>query len=250
MPVRTPEKKAVLVGIRGKPSEDFTDVSGAHKDVKKLWELLINTYQYKIGDIKLLMDPRKKPRDPNSPNLVILPTTENIVAKLEAMRDLVANKQAGDHIVFAFSGHGSQTNAIADKNEVDNMDEYLVPLDYGGSEHPHLVLDDSANRISERSLLTSYKKAFTALLWYNLEYLLEVQPVRSPVTVEVNGKPSGVGEAKGSLPKPRARGFTVDESLNHEHAANVMEKGSGMAVVSQAATSLISRKEVELVQIL
>ena len=62
------------------------------------------------------------------------------------MRDLVANKQAGDHIVFAckfgkygilgralisthhhprsaVSGHGSQTDAINDKNEVDNKDE-------------------------------------------------------------------------------------------------------------------------------
>ena len=40
---QAPVKKAVLVGIRSRPSKDFDDIPGANKDVKKLWELLTST---------------------------------------------------------------------------------------------------------------------------------------------------------------------------------------------------------------
>ncbi|KAM5533988.1 hypothetical protein V8D89_012308 [Ganoderma adspersum] len=118
MPARTPVKKAVLVAVRSSPDKPLGEVKGTHEDTKKLRDLLINTYQYELKDIKFLLD---------SEGTSCYPTRENILA---AMRGLVAGKQAGDHIVFSFFGHGVQDDPIDDKNERDGKDELLLPVDY------------------------------------------------------------------------------------------------------------------------
>lgn len=122
MPVPTSVKKALLVGIQYSANENlkehgFPEQLGAHKDTDRLHKLLTTNYGYKEEDIVILID---------SDSCSKQPTRDNI---LDEIKKLVEGRQRGDHIVFAFSGHGSQVEAIMDQDEVDNKDEVLMPID-------------------------------------------------------------------------------------------------------------------------
>ncbi|KAI0760208.1 peptidase C14, caspase domain-containing protein [Fomes fomentarius] len=122
MPVPTSVKKALLVGIQYSANENlmqhgFPEQPGAHKDTDRLHKLLTTKYGYKDEDIVILIDSDSCPKQP---------TRDNI---LDEIKKLVEGRQRGDHIVFAFSGHGSQVDAILDQNEADGRDEVLMPID-------------------------------------------------------------------------------------------------------------------------
>ncbi|PIL23461.1 hypothetical protein GSI_14772 [Ganoderma sinense ZZ0214-1] len=214
---RTPVKKAVLVGIRSKPSADFDDVPGAHKDVKKLWELLTQTYQYEPSDITILVDLGPRQRNPD-----LLPTKENM---LRAMRELVADKVAGDRIVFSFSGHGDQAAPTNDKNETDGKDEVLMTANTGGpcTGYSHFIRDDDIREI------------FVDQLQEGVQCTLIFDCCHS-------GTACDLPEVDDSGPAS-APGFSSEETLNHEHAASAQNGDLDTAAGSQA-TDFASRKEV------
>ncbi|EJF57935.1 peptidase C14 [Dichomitus squalens LYAD-421 SS1] len=117
-------KEALLVGVSYATNDnlkdnDFPPQPGAHKDTLALRRLLTSKYGYEEKDITTLVDSEEVPHES-------WPTKENI---LRAMKDLIADKQAGDHIVFAFSGHGGQVKALVESEEIDGMDEILLPVD-------------------------------------------------------------------------------------------------------------------------
>ncbi|KAM5533986.1 hypothetical protein V8D89_012306 [Ganoderma adspersum] len=126
MPVLTREivKEALLVGIDYATNTNLTEngfqvLTGAHKDTMTLRKLLIDQYDYRDEDITILIDSEDEPSESQ-------PTRENII---RGMENLVAGKQAGDHIVFAFSGHGGQVTALVEGEEIDGLDEVLLPID-------------------------------------------------------------------------------------------------------------------------
>ncbi|PAV15400.1 peptidase C14 [Pyrrhoderma noxium] len=121
-------RRALLVGItykdlQDKLSETYPDVKesfelpGAHKDPLTIRKLLIDLYNYKEEDITILMDD-------NSGNYK-KPTRDNMVAH---MKNLVENVKPGDHLVFCFSGHGSQI-VNTNNTEEDGFDEVIWPCD-------------------------------------------------------------------------------------------------------------------------
>ncbi|PIL23463.1 hypothetical protein GSI_14774 [Ganoderma sinense ZZ0214-1] len=123
IPPREIVREAVLVGVgyftnKTLMDEDFPILAGAHKDTMNLSRLLTKRYGYKHEDITILVDSEDAP--PES-----WPTRQNII---DAMEKLVAGKQAGDHIVFSFSGHGCQIEALIEGDEEDDMDEILLPI--------------------------------------------------------------------------------------------------------------------------
>jgi len=109
---RLPIKKALLVGINKYKPELNADLRGCVNDVQDMRKILINTYNFKPENIRVVIDERA--------------TKANILSRLAW---LINDTKKGDELVFHYSGHGSQ---VADRNgdEVnDHLDEIMCPHD-------------------------------------------------------------------------------------------------------------------------
>lgn len=106
-------KKALLIGINYKGTD--AELNGCINDVRNMNNILINNFDYKAENIRILSEEHS-----------ISPTRKNMEDNINW---LVRDVKAGDTIFFHYSGHGSN---IADRNgdETDGRDEVLVPLDY------------------------------------------------------------------------------------------------------------------------
>jgi len=119
-------KKALLVGINDYPGT-ANDLMGCVNDVNDVRDLLTASCGFKVEDVTLLTD-----RDATCANLV------------EALAALVREARAGDHLVFHFSGHGSQV-PDSSGDEPDALDEILCPYDLDWQDK--VIRDDDLNRI-------------------------------------------------------------------------------------------------------
>lgn len=120
-------KNALLIGCNYKGSD--YELFGCINDVNHLKNKLIS--QYKFNNITVLTD-----------DTIQKPTKNNI---LNALKNLLINSKSGDTLFFCFSGHGTQTY---DKNndEIDKLDEIIVPLDF------KYIIDDELNTIISNNL--------------------------------------------------------------------------------------------------
>jgi len=102
---------ALLVGIN-KYAMPGADLRGCVNDVESMWERLTKLYHFDPDNIRVLTDARA--------------TKANIIQRLEW---LVQVAKAGDHLVFHFSGHGSQTRDRNNDELDDHLDELLCTHD-------------------------------------------------------------------------------------------------------------------------
>ncbi|KAJ6683605.1 hypothetical protein OIU85_007309 [Salix viminalis] len=108
---RTTTKRALLIGVTYK--RKYT-LKGTINDVKSMRELLINNFGFEEKNIKVLTD------------LQMETTRKKIV---ESMEWLVKDCQAGDSLVFYFSGHGIRKLDF-EGDERDGFDENICPVDF------------------------------------------------------------------------------------------------------------------------
>ncbi|KAL9163634.1 hypothetical protein ABFS82_06G053900 [Erythranthe guttata] len=134
------QKRAVIVGISYKNSRN--ELKGCINDAKCMKFMLVNRFKFPEASIIMLTD---EETDPNK-----IPTKHNIRM---AMFWLVKGCQAGDSLVFHFSGHGSQQRNYTG-DEIDGFDETLLPLDY---EKQGMIVDDEVNAMIVRPLLPGVK---------------------------------------------------------------------------------------------
>ena len=109
------KKQALLVGInayKGSP------LRGCINDVVVIHNILTKQFGFKHEDIKVLTDHEA--------------TKKNIIDHIKWLTDGVSDN---DSIVFHFSGHGSQVvvDDITATDEVDGLDEILIPYDHSWS---------------------------------------------------------------------------------------------------------------------
>nr|XP_048332277.1 metacaspase-1-like isoform X1 [Ziziphus jujuba var. spinosa] len=126
-------KKAVICGISYRYSRH--ELKGCINDAKCMRYLLINKFQFPESSILMLTAilTAEEETDPYR-----IPTKANIRM---ALYWLVQGCQAGDSLLFHYSGHGSrQRNYNGD--EVDGYDETLCPLDF---ETQGMIVDDEIN---------------------------------------------------------------------------------------------------------
>lgn len=109
-------KKALLIGINYIGQEEA--LNGCINDSKNIKETLLKNFDYKIENVKILND------DTNDTTKI--PTKKNIE---DNVKWLISNCNAGDTLVFYYSGHGSQLKD-ASGEEKDGKDEVLVPADF------------------------------------------------------------------------------------------------------------------------
>ncbi|KAJ1402232.1 Caspase-like domain superfamily [Sesbania bispinosa] len=109
-------KRAVLCGVSY--SKKKFKLKGAINDINNMRELLIKNFKFPNECIRVLTEQEK--------NANLIPTKHNI---LESLRWLVKDCQAGDSLVFYFSGHGLQQPDFKE-DEIDGFDETLCPVDF------------------------------------------------------------------------------------------------------------------------
>jgi metacaspase-1 len=106
--VAKPGKHALLVGINDYKS--INDLNGCVNDVTNIRNILKTFFGYTNDDIRVLTDERA--------------TKKNILFRLENM---VKKAKTGDHLVFHYSGHGSQIRDRDNDELKDHMDELICP---------------------------------------------------------------------------------------------------------------------------
>lgn len=109
-------KKALLIGINYKGSN--IELNGCINDVKNIKDILINNFDYKEENIRIVTE---------ESNLI-----PNRLTIQRSIGWLVSNIIAGDTLFFHYSGHGSSIDDI-NMDEADGKDEVLIPLDYKSS---------------------------------------------------------------------------------------------------------------------
>ena len=134
-PASRGKKRAVLVGVSYTGTS--YELKGTVKDVELMRNLLCDKFGFPGDSILVLTE--------ESDDASRVPTRENL---LQAMRWLVAGCDAGDSLVFHFSGHGVQKLDTAG-DEVDGYNEALCPLDF---EDKGKILDDEINETIVRPL--------------------------------------------------------------------------------------------------
>ncbi len=120
-------RSAVLVGINDYGGTG--NLQGCVNDVTNVRHILKTYFGFLNSEIRVLVDQRA--------------TKVNIIDRLEKM---VANAKRGDHLVFHFSGHGSQIRDRGEQDELnDHLDELLCPhdMDWDGN----FIIDDQLRSI-------------------------------------------------------------------------------------------------------
>ncbi|XP_020222153.1 metacaspase-1 isoform X1 [Cajanus cajan] len=108
-------KRAVLCGVSYKRK---LRLKGTMNDIRNMKELLIKNFKFPKDCIRVLTEQEQ--------NENLIPTKHNI---LESLRWLVKDCEAGDSLVFYFSGHGLQQPDFKE-DEIDGFDETLCPVDF------------------------------------------------------------------------------------------------------------------------
>lgn len=138
-----PRRLALLVGVARYPKLGPAEqLDGCANDVEAMRQLLLERYGFAASDVVVLVDQQA--------------TGESIRRAMEHLASAV-QRQPRDappaRVVFHFSGHGSQIldqpAGHPDRDEVDGLDETLVPSDaskQGGSED---IRDDELFRFAE-----------------------------------------------------------------------------------------------------
>jgi metacaspase-1 len=126
-------KKALLVGINDYPGTQ-NDLYGCVNDITNVYDVLVKYFGFVPSDIVLLSNARARK-----------------AAILEALKSLFGAAQAGDSLVFHYSGHGSQVRDEEGDELDDGKDEVICPFDFNWS-NGFIKDDDLA------SLIGSLKK--------------------------------------------------------------------------------------------
>jgi hypothetical protein len=120
---KSPKRKALCVGINDYPYAG-NDLKGCVNDAKAWAETLVKNFNFGSSDVKILLDSQA--------------TKKNV---LEALKNLLAGAQAGDHLVYTNSSHGSY---IADKSgDEETYDEIICPYDIDANE----IVDDDLREL-------------------------------------------------------------------------------------------------------
>ncbi|XRB22363.1 metacaspase [Pseudoscourfieldia marina] len=109
-------RRALLIGINYN-NNPKAKLGGCVNDTTFMKYCLQKNFQYK--DFVMMNEDSQDPK--------MVPTRANI---LREMRALVANCQDGDHLFFHYSGHGAQEPCASAGEELDGMNETILPVDF------------------------------------------------------------------------------------------------------------------------
>ena len=126
------QNQALLIGIGNYPY--VSKLKGQKNDVDSMYNLLINKEGFQDSEIITLLDEQA--------------TYAGIVHAFQRLKN---ETQAGDRVVFYFSGHGIQIDD-ANGDEADGKDETLIAYDASYSGHPKVPFGSALNLITDDQL--------------------------------------------------------------------------------------------------
>ncbi len=132
--ISTGNKKALLCGLKysGTPYA----LSGTVNDVEMIRKILIDRYNYSNENIKISLD-----------NEVKTLTKDDF---LSDFTNFISNGEAGDTLLFYYSGHGTYTTDI-NYDEIDSRDEAIITGDL------KYIIDDDLKTIIQKCLKKDVK---------------------------------------------------------------------------------------------
>ena len=151
------DQKALLIGI-GAYTVPGSALEAPPNDVRAMKRFLVEHWGFGPSDIKTLVDEQA--------------TKAGILDAIETW--LPAHTQPGDRVIIYFSGHGDRITDD-DGDEVDGMDETLVPVDYGrnGERDEDMLRDDeladALEEISGRHVLFIADSCFSGTVTRTLD---------------------------------------------------------------------------------
>ncbi|GAB0493000.1 hypothetical protein MMPV_004272 [Pyropia vietnamensis] len=136
-------RKALLIGA-GYGGDPRAALAGPTTDVRIMRYLLMSKFRFNPADVTVITD------DPNTYDLRQsrlrgVPTRATILA---AMRELVAEAEAGASLLVFFAGHGTRV-VDTSGDEEDGFDEAIVPVDYATA---GVIIDDELYDVLVRPL--------------------------------------------------------------------------------------------------
>lgn len=121
--------KAVIVGINVYKNYPNQTLAGCVNDADDVIQHLSTAMNVKSANITPLYDDRA--------------TKSSIIT---ALRHLIASASPGDHLLFHFSGHGTQVTS-SDVDESDELDEVLCPHDFTFADRSTALTDDEIDEL-------------------------------------------------------------------------------------------------------
>jgi hypothetical protein len=138
----SPIRFALLVGVQEYPDlEESEQLRGASNDLKLMSELLINRFQFPPENVCIL-------RDKEANGAAIRKQFQLLADRLDALP-----LATPAYVVFHFSGHGSQVpdqTSGPDADELDGLDETIVPYDAKHQGGEADIRDDELNAFAHR----------------------------------------------------------------------------------------------------
>ncbi len=121
LPGEAQTRRALIIGINdyveagaGDGTRSFGDLRGAVNDAQAFREVLIARYGFARDEIEMVLDAAA--------------TRDGIIASI---RRLIERSGAADLAVLYYAGHGSQIYNSKSENDLDQLDQTLVPHDAG-----------------------------------------------------------------------------------------------------------------------
>jgi metacaspase-1 len=151
--------RALLVGIDRYERPDVPGLRGCVNDVILVRSVLKRYFAVPNEDIRLVVNDRA--------------TKANVMHRLHAMVDA---SQAGDIVVFYFSGHGSQIRDRDGDELSDALDEVLCPYDIDWDKRTYILddeIDAAFSRLPRGVLLEAF---FDCCFWGAGPRALEAEP--------------------------------------------------------------------------
>lgn len=158
--------KAVLVGVDVYERSDVPRLSGCVNDVALVRRILKEYLDVPNDDIRVVVNERA--------------TKANIMHRLRAMID---HSEAGDALVFFFSGHGSQIRDRSGDELNDFLDEVICPYDMDWDRGTY-ILDDDLDALFAELPEDVLLEAFFDCCFWGVEGVDRelLPPVSSPMT--------------------------------------------------------------------
>lgn len=116
METKGSKRIAVLVGCNYPNTKN--ELHGCINDVLAMRDVIINRFGFDPNHIELLTD---------APGSSVMPTGANIKAALDRM---VSKAEAGDVLLFHYSGHGTTIPSLRPIWPLRQQDEAIVPCDF------------------------------------------------------------------------------------------------------------------------
>lgn len=122
--------RALLVGINEYADSHVPTLRGCLNDIRDMAQMLVNRCNFAMSDVRLLADSRA--------------TTSNIIDQIGW---LLSGLRSGDRCCLHYSGHGHRLPAINPMEEVDGLDEVIIPYDFDMSNPAaHVIRDNDFHR--------------------------------------------------------------------------------------------------------